>query len=213
MNPYEVLGVSPSASQEEIRAAYMKLVKKYHPDRYQDSALKEQAEEKMKKINAAYDMLTKQKKDGAGYSQSQSHGQSGSYGQSGTYGQSYGQYRRQQYTGQYEQEFMAVRRLINGGDIQGALNLLSTIPLKNAEWVFLYGMCCYRNGQYSRAYEYVSRACQMDPNNAEYASALAGMRGASEKRASWTENGRAIRTCGIISSVFCANVMCRFCCY
>ena len=59
MNPYQVLGVSPSASQEEIREAYMKLVKKYHPDRYQDSNLKKQAEDKMKQINAAYDMLTK----------------------------------------------------------------------------------------------------------------------------------------------------------
>ena len=54
MDPYKVLGVSPSASDDEIKAAYRKLVKKYHPDRYTDSALKEQAAEKIKEINAAY---------------------------------------------------------------------------------------------------------------------------------------------------------------
>ena len=39
MNPYEVLGVSETATDEQVRSAYIKLVKKYHPDRYQDSDL------------------------------------------------------------------------------------------------------------------------------------------------------------------------------
>ena len=50
-NPYKVLGVSESASQEEIRAAYLKLVKKYHPDKYTDTDLKELANEKLVEIN------------------------------------------------------------------------------------------------------------------------------------------------------------------
>ena len=59
MNPYKVLGVSEDATQEEIRAAYLKLVKKYHPDKYTDNPLKELANEKLKEINEAYEMLTK----------------------------------------------------------------------------------------------------------------------------------------------------------
>ena len=47
INPYKVLGVNEGASQEEIRAAYLKLVKKYHPDKYIDSDLKELANEKL----------------------------------------------------------------------------------------------------------------------------------------------------------------------
>lgn len=58
-NPYKTLGVSENASQEEIRAAYLALVKKYHPDKYRDNPLKELANEKLKEINEAYDVLTK----------------------------------------------------------------------------------------------------------------------------------------------------------
>ena len=57
MNPYEVLGVKQGASQEEIKSAYRKLVKKYHPDQYGDNPLKELAQEKLAEVNKAYDML------------------------------------------------------------------------------------------------------------------------------------------------------------
>lgn len=56
-NPYEVLGVSENASDEEIKAAYRKLAKKYHPDNYADSPLADVAEQKMKEINEAYDTI------------------------------------------------------------------------------------------------------------------------------------------------------------
>jgi curved DNA-binding protein CbpA len=57
-NPYEVLGVREGASQEEIKKAYRALVKKYHPDNYQDHPLADLAKEKMQEINAAYEQLT-----------------------------------------------------------------------------------------------------------------------------------------------------------
>ncbi len=225
MNPYEVLGVSPSASPEEIRSAYMALVKKYHPDRYQDSALKKQAEDKMKQINAAYDMLTKEPKQsqayGSGYGQS-TYGQNtyGGYGQStygqntyGGYGQSaYGQSSYGGYRGQYSAEFGKVRSFINNGEIDAAAALLNAIPLRNAEWNYLYGMCCYRSGQYGKAYEYVSRACSMDPSNAEYSRAYGSMRGATETTSTWSSDGDTLRYCGICSSLLCANALMGLCC-
>ena len=51
MNPYDVLGVDPSASDEEIKKVYRELVKKYHPDRYTDSKLKEEAAEKAEAVS------------------------------------------------------------------------------------------------------------------------------------------------------------------
>ena len=57
-SPYEVLGVKPGATQEEIKKAYRELVKKYHPDNYKDHPLENFAKEKMQEINEAYDRLT-----------------------------------------------------------------------------------------------------------------------------------------------------------
>lgn len=235
MNPYEILGVSPSASPEEIRSAYMALVKKYHPDRYQDSDLKKQAEEKMKQINAAYDMLTKkpsgsQSGYGSGPQGGYGSGSQGDYGSggwggwggwgsygSGSYGSygsgSYGSNQRQStYTGQYAAEFAKARGYINAGQIAAAQAVLNAVPLRNAEWNFLWGMCCYRTGEYAKAYEYISRACQMDAANAEYRSALNSMRGANSTQRTWTGQGGSLGLCGLCASMLCANMMCNICC-
>ena len=52
---YKTLGVSKKATDEEIKKAYRKLARKYHPDRNQGD---EKAEEKFKEISAAYDVLS-----------------------------------------------------------------------------------------------------------------------------------------------------------
>ena len=53
-NPYEVLGVSPSASDDEIKKAYRDLTRKYHPDANVDNPLADLAEEKFKEVQEAY---------------------------------------------------------------------------------------------------------------------------------------------------------------
>ena len=61
-DPYKVLGVSPNASDEEVKAAYRKLAKKYHPDNYANSPLADLADEKMKEVNEAYDTIMNERK-------------------------------------------------------------------------------------------------------------------------------------------------------
>ena len=115
MNPYQVLGVSETATDEEVKAAYRRMVKKYHPDRYTDSALKEQASEKLKEVNAAYDAIVKIRKgedrgDGPG-------GNSSAYGMGG---------RQYRYHSQYQgtQRYAPVKEKIRVGDIGAAEAIL-----------------------------------------------------------------------------------------
>ena len=81
MDPYKVLGVSPSATDAEIKTAYRTLAKKYHPDRYRGHDLEDLAGERLKEINEAYEMIQKERK-GGGYRASAD----GSTSYSGSYG-------------------------------------------------------------------------------------------------------------------------------
>ena len=166
MNPYKVLGVSENASQEEIRKAYLDLVKKYHPDRYADVPMKDLANEKLKEINQAYELLTK-KKESSGYGSSAPHGGYQSYGQS-SYGQ--GGYWQSQgsYAGDYAREFSRVRSYFAQNNLSAAKSILDGIPLHNAEWHYLYGILYFRWGWYDQARQHLSMACSMEPGNTEY---------------------------------------------
>ena len=63
-DPYKVLGVSPTATDEQVKEAYRALAKKYHPDQYSGSPIADLAGEKMKEINEAYEILGNEEKRG-----------------------------------------------------------------------------------------------------------------------------------------------------
>lgn len=58
-DPYEVLGINPTASNDEIKKAYRRLAMKYHPDKVEGMGeeVKKQSEEQFRKINEAYEQL------------------------------------------------------------------------------------------------------------------------------------------------------------
>lgn len=87
-DPYQVLGVSRSASDEEIKKAYRTLSRKYHPDANVNNPNKDQAEERFKQVQQAYDLIMKEKQQGT--SGSYSYGAGSADGRSagtGSYGQ------------------------------------------------------------------------------------------------------------------------------
>ena len=57
---YEVLGVEKTATDDELKKAYRRLAKKYHPDANPDN--KEEAEAKFKEVNEAYEVLSNPQK-------------------------------------------------------------------------------------------------------------------------------------------------------
>ena len=167
-DPYQVLGVSRTATDEEIKKAYRDLARKYHPDNYHDSPLADLAQEKMKEINAAYEEITKER-SGRGRS-------AGSTQQSGYGGYGYG---GQSYSGSAT-VLQQVRYAIQLGDLNRAEVLLANYSDHNAEWNFLKGAVCYRRGWMDEAKRYYQTACQMDPTNAEYRQALEYMEGTDD---------------------------------
>ncbi len=171
MDPYKELGISPTATDEEVKRAYRDLARKYHPDNYINNPLADLAQDKMQKINDAYDTIIKERKNGSassaggyGYQQQNSYsGYSGGY-QSGGFGSTGGGYR-----GANASIYNQVRNSINLGNIGMAEELLSRVSEHDAEWHFLRSNICYRKGWYDEAMQEINAACSMEPNNFEYA--------------------------------------------
>lgn len=175
-DPYQILGVPETASDEEIKKAYRELARKYHPDNYHDNPLEDLAQEKMKEINAAYEQITRERAGGRRPGASSYGGGYGgaSYGGYG-YGES-GYGGSQSYSGQAS-VLQQARAAISAGNISRAEALLAGYPDHNAEWNFLRGVVCSRRGWMDEALRYYQTACQMDPGNAEYRMALEHMEG------------------------------------
>jgi len=207
MNPYKVLGIEEGATQEEIRAAYLALVKKYHPDRYVDNPLKELATEKLKEINEAYEMLTKKGNASSSRQSYSSYSSDSSYTGSGS-----------SYSGPYASDFARVRMFLNQNNIGAARQVLDTISIRNAEWYYLYGIIYLRQGWHDKAREYITRAYQQEPNNAEYRNAFQTLnRAGNPYRNNPNAGGFGGNECDICSSLLCANCLCNafgrgFCC-
>jgi len=208
MDPYAVLKISPSASDDQVKAAYRELVKKYHPDNYKDNPLEDLAQEKLKEINEAYEAIQRQRagQNGSGRSYNRNTYSRGYAGQN-PYS---GGYRQQQRT--YTGPYAAVRASIERGDLAAAEAALGATGDRGAEWHFLMGAVCYKKGWYDEAAKYFSQAAAMDPQNPEYAQALHSMRGG----AAWG-GAQEQQLCNCCSSLMCANCLCnclggRICC-
>lgn len=195
-DPYSVLGVSPGASDDEVKRAYRELARKYHPDNYQDNPLADLAEEKMKEVNEAYDAINRQRSGGGGYQSS------------GAAYQSQSSSRTQSYQSTGADPFsVKVRQCIQAGNLDAAERMLTQeATVKNAEWYFLMGAVCYRRGWLDEARQNYQMATQMEPGNMEYRQAYAMMTqgGVSYRPAGYGTSGDSCNDC-------CSTYLCISC--
>ena len=181
-DPYEVLGVPRTASEAEIKAAYRKLAKQYHPDLHPGD---ETCQQKMNEINAAYDAI-KNPQTQQSYSSGGSYGggYGGSSGQSSQNGYDpfgfgwnpfgYGYQERQTYNTRYEArdstEIQAARNYVNAGAYDEALHVLSTVNEadRDGQWYYYSARANYGSGNRVAAMEHIRRAMQLEPDNPSY---------------------------------------------
>ncbi len=235
-DPYQVLGISSTATDEEVKAAYRRLAKQYHPDRNNGSA---EAEKKMMQINDAYAEIMDIRKNGGhstrsgsssssgyqnGYSNSYGGGANG-YGNpyndffGGFWGQGYGS------SGQARQgapQFAMVRQYLSSGRYHEAMQLLQSMSDGSAEWYYLAGRAHQGMGDDIAALNYARQAANMEPMNMEYTSFVRELtQGGNEYRRQGTDFGGVANclcsnpclTC-MLFNLCCGGSGCgwRFCC-
>ncbi len=197
-DPYEVLGVSRDATEEQIKAAYREKARKFHPDNFSDNpAAAEMATEKMKEINEAYDNIINHRKNktgsGSGYANNWGAGNENA-----------------------ASSFNDVRRLISSGRFEEAQEVLDGVPpeRRDAEWYFLNATVLYRRGWFDAAYTSMSAAVRMDPSNAEYRAALNRMQQSRNGyspygRGGYDNGGAGCSACDCCAGLMCADMCCR----
>ena len=188
MDPYKVLGVSPNASDEEIKQAYRRLAKLYHPDRNPGD---QEAAKKMQEINDAYDRIKNPEKAGP----------TPHYGYGGGYEQNTG-----------DQYHKAAYQYIVYGRYREALNVLDSVSQRDAQWYYLAAIAHDRLGNQVTALEYIRRAVSMKPDNQQYRYMLEQMEQGGTAYRGQTGSYRGFSMAGSPCAPFLLCCIFRFCC-
>ena len=146
LDPYSVLGVSRDASMDEIKKAYRKLSRKYHPDANINNPNKEQAEEMFKQVQQAYDQIVREREQGTSQNSWYGGYQSGGY---------------QTQDDQRSMEMRAAANYINAGHYREALNVLERMQEKNGEWYYYHAIASAGAGNTASAMEDARTAMTM----------------------------------------------------
>ena len=200
-DPYQVLGVAPTASDDEVKKAYRQLCKKYHPDANVGKPDAAQAEKKFMEVQQAYEEIMHRRqgggaRPGSGYNGSQQQqrpygygGGYGGYGQGGYEddpfaaffggGYGYGQQRAYQQQQDTVVEMRAAANYINTGHYAEALNALNSVPAgkRNARWYYLSALAQAGLHNNAQAMEYARQAVSMEPGNMQYQQLLSQLQG------------------------------------
>lgn len=166
-DPYKILGVSPDASDEEIKKAYRRLAKKYHPDLNPGDPV---AAQRMQEVNAAYEQIKSPEKaqpNPGGYGGYNGYGGYGYDPFGGAWQRTY-----QQNTQEGDPYQRAAEQYLRFGRYQEAINALNNCTEKNARWYYLSALANDGLGNQVTALEHIRRAVSMEPDNHVYIQTL-----------------------------------------
>lgn len=165
-DPYQVLGVPRNASEDEIKKAYRKLSRMYHPDANINNPNKDQTEEKFKQVQEAYNQIIKEREGGSqGYGGEAYNGNP--FGDFGGFGRSYGSQGRGTQS-EEEVRLNAAMNYANAGHYQEAMNVLNGIQNRTALWYYVSAYVNSQTGNNVRAMEDAKTAVEMEPDNMQF---------------------------------------------
>ena len=219
MDPYKVLGVSRDATDEEIKKAYRKLSRKYHPDANVGNPNQAAFEEKFKEVQQAYNLIMDQrqgKTQPGGGPQQQSAEDFWGFGGFGGFG-GYGAYgnRSTQNESQDDRYLRSALNYIQNGYYREGLNVLEQVKDRQGPWYYYSAIANYRVGNNAVALEHAKAACAFEPNNFQYANLLNQLQGGGaryqQRSAGYGGNpsmGGGSHIGQICATCLCLNMMC-----
>ncbi len=232
-DPYQVLGVSRDASEEEIKKAYKALSRRYHPDANINNPNKDQAEEMFKEIQQAYQQIMKERTEGyryqgnGGYGSSYGSGTSGgsSYGGFGDFGDFFGGfggfggfYGNGNTSTGYEEDnhLRAAGNYVRNGYYKEARTVLDAMPEsgRSARWYYYSALAHAGLGNQVTAMEHAKRASSMEPDNHDYSNLVYRFEnGGSWYRQKQYTYGQPYSVGNSLCMKLCiANLICNLCC-
>jgi len=191
-NPYEVLGVSPDASDDDIKAAHRELTQKYHSSNYATSPLSDLAQNKLKEADKAYNEIIERRADSD---------------------------LEELFDIRYDMAdtgrgiYPMIRTALYSGELETVERLLVAEQNRGAEWHFLMGRLNHKKGWLDQARQHLEKAASMEPNNREYQRAMLHMKegGTANLHGIGTQDKKGKDCCGDCCAQCCGEGIGQLC--
>ena len=142
-NAYEILGLTESATMEEIEARYQELRSQYQRDRFLPGDEGEEASEKLQQLEVAYRDIKTQLEE-----------------------------KEQAQSFTEDADYSKIQELVMSGNLDDAQKLLDERTTRDAEWHYIQSILFYKRNWFLESKAQLELACQMDPDNARYKQSL-----------------------------------------
>ncbi len=142
-NAYEILGLTESATQEEIDARYNELKTQYQNDRFKVGEEGEEASEKLQRLEVAYRDIINERRE---QQQDKSVGD--------------------------ESDYTEIQQLLTDGKLDEAQAKLDERVSRDAEWHYMQSVLFYKRNWFLESKRQLELACEMEPDNQRYKQSL-----------------------------------------
>lgn len=177
-NPYDILEISPLATNDEVKSAYRALSRKYHPDANINNPNKDEAEERFKEVQQAYEEIMDARENGQDITTEEEYDASEEEIKRDNESGFYGHWRYEKDEVERDRAYkMTANSMILSEEYREAIEILSNVKARDAEWCYLNAVANIGLRRNVTAMEYAQKAVNMDPVNTRYRELLEQLEG------------------------------------